>query len=119
MSSFKQEHEKRAKSWEEKFTKLKEVYQKLREEHIALLRQKAETDKKLLAIKAVVEQNNKAQAELQELMEKANVQVKEYEADLERLKEIEIKQGLTESENSDLHAKIKELEVCPGTAVRI
>ena len=32
---------------EDKFTKLKEVYQKLREEHISLLRQKADVDKRL------------------------------------------------------------------------
>ena len=32
---------------EDKFAKLKEVYQKLREEHISLLRQKAEVDKRL------------------------------------------------------------------------
>ena len=38
--------EEKNKSTEEKFVKLKEVYQKLREEHIALLRQKAEVDKR-------------------------------------------------------------------------
>ena len=35
------------KSLEEKFVKLKDIYQKLREEHIMLLRQKAEVDKRL------------------------------------------------------------------------
>jgi len=39
--------EDRNKTAEEKFGKLKEVYQKLREEHINLLRLKAEVDKKL------------------------------------------------------------------------
>lgn len=49
--------------------KLKHVYQKLREEHIALLRQKAETDKKLLVANAALEQNNKIHSELQESLE--------------------------------------------------
>lgn len=83
----------------------------MREEHIALLRQKAETDKKLSAIKGVVEQNNKAQAELQESVEQANSKVVEFEKELERLKEIEEKQAMVENENSDLHVKIKEFEV--------
>ena len=41
------ERDDKNKSLEEKFRKLKDVYQKLREEHIALLRQKADVDKKL------------------------------------------------------------------------
>ena len=41
--------EEKNKSLEDKFLKLKEVYQKLREEHITLLRQKAEVDKRASA----------------------------------------------------------------------
>ena len=41
------ERDDKNKSLEDKFRKLKDVYQKLREEHIALLRQKADVDKKL------------------------------------------------------------------------
>ncbi|KAK3919503.1 Huntingtin-interacting protein 1 [Frankliniella fusca] len=42
-----EEAEKRAKAFEEKFLRLKEVYSKLREEHIQLLRQKAGLEKDL------------------------------------------------------------------------
>lgn len=41
----------RAKTMEEKFQKLKDVYTKLREEHIQLIRNKAEVDKQLLVVK--------------------------------------------------------------------
>jgi len=41
------ENADKSKTLEDKFTKLKEVYQKLREEHISLLRQKADVDKRL------------------------------------------------------------------------
>lgn len=39
----------RAKAADEKFVKLREVYQKLRGEHIVLLRTNGDTQKKLLA----------------------------------------------------------------------
>ncbi|KAE8752155.1 hypothetical protein FOCC_FOCC000948 [Frankliniella occidentalis] len=42
-----EEAEKRAKAFEDKFLRLKEVYSKLREEHIQLLRQKAGLEKDL------------------------------------------------------------------------
>ena len=42
-----QQLEKKAKQNEEKFLKMKEVYTKLREEHIGLLRAKAELEKKV------------------------------------------------------------------------
>ncbi|KAF8787181.1 Huntingtin-interacting protein 1 like protein [Argiope bruennichi] len=49
------EAEKKAKSQEEKFIKMKEVYGKLREEHIALIRGKAECDKQNTALKTSLE----------------------------------------------------------------
>ena len=42
-----QQLERKAKQNEEKFLKMKEVYTKLREEHIGLLRAKAELEKKV------------------------------------------------------------------------
>lgn len=42
-----QQLEKKAKQNDEKFLKMKEVYTKLREEHIGLLRAKAELEKKV------------------------------------------------------------------------
>ena len=53
----------RAKAADEKFTKLREVYQKLRTEHISLLRTNGEISKKLLTTeKSVIdgERANKA-----------------------------------------------------------
>ncbi|GBN89373.1 Huntingtin-interacting protein 1 [Araneus ventricosus] len=49
------EAEKKAKSQEEKFLKMKEVYGKLREEHIALIRGKADCDKQNAAFKTSLE----------------------------------------------------------------
>ena len=40
----------RAKAMDEKFVKLREVYQKLRGEHITLLRTNGENQKKLLTV---------------------------------------------------------------------
>lgn len=51
--------------FQEKFQKLRDVYQKLRDEHIGLLRQKAETDKRLVAATATAEQSQQSAAELQ------------------------------------------------------
>lgn len=45
-----QEAEKRARLMEDKFLKLKEIYTKLRDEHIQLIRQKADVDKQLSTI---------------------------------------------------------------------
>lgn len=49
---------------EEKFQKLKEVYQKLREEHIGLIRSKAEVDKQLVCVKHAGEEAVKVKEEL-------------------------------------------------------
>ena len=43
-------HAARAKAADEKFVKLREVYQKLRGEHITLLRTNGENQKKLLVV---------------------------------------------------------------------
>ena len=69
--------EKRAKASDEKFSKLKEVYQKLRDEHITLLRQKAEVDKKLSLSNVVLEQSNKIHSELQDCLEKTKTSLQE------------------------------------------
>ena len=47
-------HTARAKAADEKFVKLREVYQKLRGEHIVLLRTNGETQKKLLTTEKVM-----------------------------------------------------------------
>ena len=69
--------EKRTKASEERFGKLKEVYQKLRDEHITLLRQKADADKKLALSNFALEQSNKLTLELQDSLEQAKASHKE------------------------------------------
>ena len=78
--------EKRSKGWEEKFVKLKDVYQKLRDEHINLLRQKAEADKKLSVANAAIDQSNKIQAELQNSLELSKSSTEEITKDLQSIK---------------------------------
>ncbi|XP_059350126.1 huntingtin-interacting protein 1-like isoform X2 [Daphnia carinata] len=73
------ETEKRAKGWEDKFVKLKEVYQKLRDEHIKLLRHKAEIDKKFSVANAALEQSQKIQCELQDSLQLSKASIKETE----------------------------------------
>ena len=77
---------KRAKGWEDKFVKLKDVYQKLRDEHIKLLRQKAEVDKKLSTANVSLEQSNRIQCELQDSLELSKTSLKDAENELITLK---------------------------------
>ena len=58
-------HTARAKAADEKFVKLREVYQKLRGEHIVLLRNNGEIQKKLLSVeKAKMDTEGEAQVGL-------------------------------------------------------
>ena len=81
---------KRAKGWEDKFVKLKDVYQKLRDEHIKLLRQKAEVDKKLSTANVSLEQSNRIQCELQDSLELSKTSLKDAENELITLKAAEV-----------------------------
>lgn len=81
--------EKRAKGWEEKFVKLKEVYQKLRDEHIKLLRHKGEIDKKFSIANATLEQSQKIQCELQDSLQLSKASLKETENELQILRTAE------------------------------
>ena len=51
---------------QEKFAKMREIYSTLRDEHIRLLRQKAEVDKELIALKGSVDQASGQRAELEQ-----------------------------------------------------
>ncbi|KAK2724120.1 hypothetical protein QYM36_002455 [Artemia franciscana] len=106
-----QNAEGKAKNLEDKFIKLKDVYQKLREEHISLLRQKADVEKHCALQKA-------------QLTEKENLkeEVKAKKAELENLaKTLEEVMGELESRKSDIatlevekknmEETIKELQV--------
>ncbi|KAG5346310.1 HIP1 protein, partial [Acromyrmex charruanus] len=98
---------------EEKFKKLKDVYSKLREEHISLIRKKAELDKELGGIKISREQSErrtlKAEERLQELLqgqastEQETQRVAQAREDLEDVRK---KLDAVQTENLALIAKI-------------
>ena len=104
--------EKKAKGWEDKFVKLKEVYQKLREEHIALIRQKADADKKLSVAEAAVKDSTKKYAELNDALELTKSSAKDYDAQLDSLKKVN-EENIKElsSENQELHETKDNLKV--------
>lgn len=88
------------------------MYQKLRDEHIALLRQKADADKKLLAATTTLEESTKIQSELQDSLELARAQVREVDSELNSTKganEEKIKQLV--NENQQLLDVKNELQV--------
>lgn len=68
-----QEVKEKNRILEEKFQKLKDIYSKLREEHISLIRKKAEIDKQLGGVKIQQEQSERraieAEQRLQELIQ--------------------------------------------------
>ncbi|GIX91808.1 huntingtin-interacting protein 1 [Caerostris darwini] len=80
------ETEKKAKSQEEKFLKMKEVYSKLREEHITLIRSKAESDKQNIALKTSLDAS---EADKQSLSQKISGLVSVKNVELERLQKSE------------------------------
>lgn len=104
--------EKKAKGWEDKFVKLKEVYQKLREEHIALIRQKADADKKISVAEAAVKDSTKKYAELHDALELTKSSAKDFDAQLDSLQKIH-EENIKElsSENQELHATKDNLKV--------
>lgn len=62
------------------------MYQKLRDEHIQLLRQKAEVDKKLAFASTSVEESSKIHCELQDSLELCKASLKSAEEELNTLK---------------------------------
>lgn len=62
--------EKKAKANEEKFSKMKDVYNKLREEHIGLLRTKADVDKQLVQSAKAQEEAHQAKVDLEGRLQK-------------------------------------------------
>nr|XP_022336836.1 huntingtin-interacting protein 1-like isoform X2 [Crassostrea virginica] len=64
------EAEKHAKANEEKFKKMKEIYNKLREEHVALIRKNADTAKKLEAEKRLVQEREQSIQETKSQMDR-------------------------------------------------
>ena len=92
--------------------KLKDVYQKLRDEHINLLRQKAEADKKLSVANAAINQSNKIQAELQDSLDLSKSSAKEVDNELQSLKLIQDeKTNILLAEKEELTKSNNELQV--------
>ncbi|CAK1551233.1 unnamed protein product [Leptosia nina] len=78
------ETEEKAKVTDEKFQKLKGAYTQLREEHIALIRQKAEVDKLTANLRAAAAQHESAKTMLQQQLN-------------DRMKDVELLQQSTSS----------------------
>lgn len=98
---------------EEKFKKLKDVYSKLREEHINLIRKKAELDKELGGLKILREQSErrtmKAEERLQELLQGQGSAEQEAQKVTQARKDLEdVRKRLdaAQTENLALAAKI-------------
>ncbi|XP_077868523.1 huntingtin-interacting protein 1-like [Saccoglossus kowalevskii] len=71
--------EKRVKVNEEKFKKMKDVYNNLREEHVKLIRKNAEVSKQLTVVSQTTEETEKAKKEAAESLERMELAVKEKE----------------------------------------
>ncbi|KAL4716721.1 hypothetical protein ACJJTC_004840 [Scirpophaga incertulas] len=85
------ETEEKAKVTDEKFQKLKGAYTQLREEHINLIRQKAEVDKLATSLRAAAAQHESAKAALQQQLN-------------DRLKDVELlQQNASSSEEIDAY----------------
>uniref|UniRef100_A0A069DXT6 Putative actin-binding protein n=1 Tax=Panstrongylus megistus TaxID=65343 RepID=A0A069DXT6_9HEMI len=110
-----QELEKKAE--EEKFQKLKDFYTKLREEHIALIRQKADVDKQLLTMKShELDANEKAKLEelaqeLATLQTSADAATEQNQALESRLDFVTKEKCQKESEVQDLLSQKEDLDV--------
>jgi len=110
--SNQKEMEKKTKGSEERFAKLKEVYQKLRDEHITLLRQKADTDKKLVLSNSALQQSNKMTSELQDSAEQAKANLKQVSEEFSIYKAAESdKNQATITENEKMREVNQQLEV--------
>uniref|UniRef100_T1IJU8 I/LWEQ domain-containing protein n=1 Tax=Strigamia maritima TaxID=126957 RepID=T1IJU8_STRMM len=105
--------EKKAKVGEEKFLKMKDVYTKLREEHIALLRGKAEIEKQLSGAMKASEEANSLQEIVKSMDElKRNKDILEqelYKASAKR-DELTIELAEISSTNSLLEEKLIQSE---------
>ncbi|XP_077995504.1 huntingtin-interacting protein 1-like isoform X2 [Glandiceps talaboti] len=73
------ELERKAKGNEEKFRKMKDVYNALREEHVQLIRKSAETSKQLIAVTKTSQENEEAKESSDELIEQLQTAIREKE----------------------------------------
>ncbi|XP_067010683.2 huntingtin-interacting protein 1 isoform X2 [Anabrus simplex] len=109
-----QEMEKRTKATEEKFSKLKDIYTKLREEHVQLIRQKADVDKQLDKAKTSYEEAEKSKMEAVSKLTEAVNEKRKVEDSLQQtssqaraeLEALQAAQEAVESEKLSLASKM-------------
>ncbi|XP_075978441.1 huntingtin interacting protein 1 isoform X2 [Anticarsia gemmatalis] len=125
------ETEEKAKVQDEKFQKLKGAYTQLREEHITLIRQKAEVDKLSASLRAAAAQHESAKLALQqelndkqkdvELLQQSassSEEVEAYKAQITNLR-AELEQSRQkEAELETVRASMEALEIEHKTATK-
>ncbi|CAC5398124.1 HIP1 [Mytilus coruscus] len=106
--------EKHAKGFEDKFKKMKDIYQKLREEHVSLLRTNAEVTKKLDAEKRTVAEKEQLLKNPDLVKKMEDIHIEHLENQLKMLEDT--KSSLmnqlqaSEEECSNLQTQLNELE---------
>ncbi|KAJ8722216.1 hypothetical protein PYW08_004618 [Mythimna loreyi] len=106
------ETEEKAKVTDEKFQKLKGAYTQLREEHIALIRQKAEVDKLSASLRAAAAQHESAKVALQQQLNDRIKDVELLQQSTSSSEEIEAYKSEILSLRTDLEqSRQKELEL--------
>ncbi|XP_050411276.1 huntingtin-interacting protein 1 isoform X1 [Patella vulgata] len=115
--------EKQSKANQEKFQKMKDIYSKLREEHVQLLRTHAEASKQLTADKTALEEKEQIIKESKlenERLEKERNAVQETlqkSADdvTQQLSIVEVAKSQLEIDKQELENKVQDLENCKVT----
>ncbi|XP_045516616.1 huntingtin-interacting protein 1 isoform X5 [Pieris brassicae] len=106
------ETEEKAKVSDEKFQKLKGAYTQLREEHIALIRQKAEVDKLTASLRAAAAQHESAKTILQQQLNDHMKDVELLQQSASSSEEIEAYKSEIANIRSDLEqSRQKEVEL--------
>ncbi|XP_050351090.1 huntingtin-interacting protein 1 isoform X2 [Nymphalis io] len=104
--------EEKAKILDEKFQKLKGAYTQLREEHITLIRQKAEVDKNASSLRAAAAQHESAKTMLQQQLNDRIKDVELLQQSASSSEEIEAyKSELTNLRSELEQARQKEVEL--------
>ena len=105
------EAEKQAKGYEDKFKKMKDIYQKLREEHVSLLRTNAEVTKKLDAEKRTVAEKEQLLKESKSEMDRIEQERKVIQESLKQsADETSSQLAMTMAKNTDLQTDKEHLE---------
>lgn len=94
----------------EKLSKFKEVYNKLRGEHIELLRSKADIEKQLISAKATMEKQAREKDEIGEKLKALEQRETEMNATSFRVSELQRKLDLSESRLQEADSNVKRLE---------